>query len=98
MPTKSGLQSRQQRDVLFAQGGQIAPNAAKSFSTRERAKTSRNLLLELDHAHIPFRLIVVKIHTEIFQDAEEGVLLVARSIEPFAATTLLVSSPCSWLT
>ena len=96
MPTKSGLQSRQQRDVLFAQGGQIAPNAAKSLSTREGAKTSRNLLLELDHAHISLSLVVVKIHAEIFQETEEGVLVFAQAIEQVAGRTLLASSPCAW--
>src|SRR6266700_3635476 len=96
MPTKSGPQSRQQRDVLFAQGGHIAPNAAKSLSPSDGAKTARNLLLELDHAHIPLSLVVVKIHTEIFQEAEEGVLVFAHAIEQVAGRTLLVSSPCAW--
>src|SRR5437660_1351296 len=96
MPTKSGLQSRQQRDVLFAQGGQIAPNTAKSLSAKDGAKTARNLLLELDHAHIPLRLIVVKIHPKIFQEAEEGLLVFAQPIEQVAGRALLGSSPCSW--
>src|SRR5258708_24461255 len=96
MPTKSGLQSRQQRDVLFAQGGHIAPTAAKSLSPSEGAKTVRNLLLELDHAHITLRLIVVKIHPEIFQEAKEGLLVFAQAIEQVAGRTLLASSPCAW--
>src|SRR5713226_7017562 len=96
MPTKSGLQRRQQGEVLFAQAGQIAPNAAKSLSPSEGAKTARNLLLELDHAHVPLRLVVVKIHPEILQEAEEGVLVFAQAIEQVAGRTLLGSSPCAW--
>src|SRR5713226_6805371 len=96
MPTKSGLQRRQQGEVLFAQGGQIAPNAAKSLSPSEGAKTARNLLLELDHAHIPLGLVVVKIHPQIFQEAEEGLLVFAHSVEQVAGRTLLGSSPRSW--
>src|SRR6266481_3335012 len=96
MTTESGLQSRQQRDVLFAQGGQIAPNAAKSLSTNDGAKTSSNLLLELHHAQIPLCLMVVKIHPQIFQEAEEGLLVFAQAIEQVAGRTLLGSSPCSW--
>src|SRR5436189_4895416 len=96
MPTKSGLQSRQERDVLFAQGGQVAANAAKSLSPNDGAKTASNLLLEFDHAHIPLGLVVVKIHPQVFQEAEEGCLVFTQAIEQVAGKTLLASSPCSW--
>src|SRR5258708_1159954 len=61
MTTKSGLQSRQERYTLFAQRRQIAANTGKGFGTCNTAKTPRNLLLELDHAHISLRLIGVKL-------------------------------------
>ena len=58
MTTKSGLQSRQQRQALFAQRGQIAPNAAKGFSSSNAVEATGDLLLHFDHAHIPLRQIV----------------------------------------
>jgi len=60
--------------LLLAQGRQIAPNAAKRLSPSDGAKTARNLLLELDHAHISLSLVVVKIHPEIFQETESSIL------------------------
>lgn len=95
MTTKSGLQSRQERDILFAQGGQIAANAAKSLSPSHSAKTSRNLLLELDHAHIPLSQIVVEWHPQVFQEAEESLLVFTQAIKQVTGRTLFGSSPCS---
>jgi hypothetical protein len=96
MAGESSLQSGKQRNALCAQGGQIATDTAKRVSASHRAETPRNLLLELDHAHITLRLIVVKIHPEIFQEVEEGVLVFAHPIEQVASRALLASSPCAW--
>src|SRR6266446_5454891 len=95
MTTKSGLQSRQQRQTLFAQGGQIASNAAKGLGTSEGAETAGNLLLHFDHAQIPFGQIVVKIDTKILQEAEDRFLVLAQPIKQIAGRTLFASTSCS---
>src|SRR6478672_8729204 len=93
MPTQSRLQSRQERKTLFAQSGQIATNAAKSLCSGQTAEAARNLLLHFDHAKIALGQIVVKIHTQIFQEAEDGFLVFAQTIEQIACGTLFDSPP-----
>src|SRR5712692_6832562 len=91
MTTQSCLQSRQQRKTLFAQGRQIATNTAKSLCSRQTAEAARDLLLHFDHAQIPLGQIVVKIHTQIFQEAEDRFLLFAQKVEQIACGTLFDS-------
>ena len=57
MTAQSGLQSRQQRQALFAQRGHIAANAAKGLGSSHAAEAPRDLLLDFDHAQISLRLI-----------------------------------------
>src|SRR5438874_7723250 len=91
MTSKSGLQSRQQRQALFAQRGQIASNAAKGLGTRHATEATGDLLLHFDHPKIPLGQIVVKIHAQIFQEAEESLLVFAHPIEQIASGTLFAS-------
>src|SRR6266566_6836070 len=93
MTTESGLQSRQQRQTLFAQGRQIAANARKGLSERLAAEAAGNFLLHLDHAKISLGQIVVKIHTKILQEVEDGFLVFAQAIEQIASLTLFTSTP-----
>jgi len=88
MSAKSGLQSRQERKSLFAQRGHIATNAAKSLCASKTAETARDLLLDLDHAQIPLSEIVVKIHAQIFQKAEDGFLVGTQAVEQISGGTL----------
>ena len=92
MTTQSRLQSRQQRKTLFAQGRQIATNTAKSLCARQTAEAARHLLLHFDHAKIPLGQIVVKIHAQVFQEAEESLLVFAQTIEQVAGGTLFGAS------
>ena len=80
MTTKSGLQRRQQRQTLFAQGGQIATNARKSLSSNQAAEAAGDFLLHLDHAQISLGQIIVKIHPQILQEGEDSFLLGAQAI------------------
>src|SRR5438270_12657039 len=91
MTAKSGLQSRQEREFLFAQRGQIAANPAKSVCTSKTAETARDLLLDLDHAQIAFSEVVVKIHAQIFQKAEDGFLVFVQAVEQISGGTLFAS-------
>src|SRR2546423_12304050 len=93
MTTKSGLQRRQQRQTLFAQGGQIATNARKSLSSTQAAEAAGDFLLHLDHAQISLGQMIVKIHPQILQEGEHGFLVFAQAIEQIARLTLLASSP-----
>ena len=55
---QSGLQGRKQRQALFAQGGQVAPNTRKGLCAPPRAEAARDLLLYFDHAQISLCQIV----------------------------------------
>ena len=88
MTTQSRLQSGQERKTLFAQGRQIATNTAKRLCSRQTAEAARHLLLHFDHAQIPLGQIVVKIHPQIFQEAEDRFLVFAQPVEQVACGTL----------
>src|ERR1700694_4963212 len=92
MTTQSRLQSRQQRKTLFAQGRQIATNPAKGLCSRQTAEAARDLLLHFDHAKIPLGEIVVKIHTQVLQEAEDRFLVFAQTFERIACSTLFDAS------
>ena len=79
---------------MFAQGGQIATNAAKGLGPSDSAEATGNLLLHFDHAQIALGQIVVKIDAQIFQKAEKGVLVFAQPIKQIADGTLFGSSSC----
>src|SRR5512142_3308716 len=91
MTTQSRLQSWQERKPLFAQGRQIATNTAKRLGTGQTAEAARHLLLYFEHAKIPLGQIVVKIHPQIFQEAEDRFLLFAHTVEQIACGTLFDS-------
>src|SRR5947209_4577101 len=91
MTAKSSLQGRKQRETLFAQGGQIAANATKCLSASKAAEAARDLLLHLDHAQIAFSEVVVKIHAQIFQKAEDGFLVFVQAVEQISGGTLFAS-------
>src|SRR5579875_3540101 len=88
MTRQGGLQSRQERKPLFAQGRQIAANAAKGLGSDQRAEAAGDLLLHFDHAQVALGLIVVKIDTQIFQEAEDGFLMFAQAVQQVAGRTL----------
>ena len=77
MTRQSGLQSGQERKPLFAQGRHIAPNPAKGVGSRQTAEAARDLLLHFEHAQVALGQIVVKLHPQIFQEAEDGWLVFA---------------------
>src|SRR5437763_17171476 len=93
MTTKSGLQRRQQRQTLFAQGGHIATNTRKSLSSNQAAEAPGDFLLHLDHAQISLGQIIVKVHPQILQEGEDGFLLFAQTIEQIARITLFAATP-----
>src|SRR2546428_5259329 len=93
MTRKGGLQRRQQRQTLFAQRRQIAANASKGLSTSDTPEAAGDFLLHLDHAKISFGEVIVKIHPQILQEGEDGLLLFAQAIEQIASVTLFASTP-----
>src|SRR6266705_210748 len=95
MTTKGGLQSRQQRQTLFAQGGQITTNARKGLGESLATEAPGDLLLHFDHAKISLRQIVIKIHSKILQEGQDSLLTFAQPIKQIASSTLFVSPACS---
>jgi len=67
----------------------------EGLGSRETAEAAGNLLLHFDHAQIALGQIVVKIDAQVFQEAEEGVLVFAQPIKQIAGGTLFGSSTCS---
>src|SRR5438067_7406832 len=88
MTSQGGLQRRQERKPLFAQGRQIATNAAKGVGPRRTAEATGDLLLHFEHAQIALGQIVVKVHPQILQKAEDGGLMFAHTVEQIAGGTL----------
>ena len=86
------LQGIQQRSTLFAQGREIATNATKGSSTTRRAKAAGNLLLDLEHAHVPFGQIIVKRHRQVVQEQQDGILLLAQPVQQVLRNSLLATS------
>src|SRR5690242_21911351 len=93
MAAQSRLQSRQERKTLFAQGRQIAANPAKSLCSCQTAEAARDLLLHFEHAKIALGEIVVKIHTQVLQEAEDRCLVFAQTVKQIACGTLFDASP-----
>src|SRR6266568_6977557 len=93
MTSKSGLQRGQQRQTLFAQGGQIATNSTKRLCPSKTTETAGDLLLDLDHTKIALGEIVVKIHAQILEEGEDGFLLFAQAIEQIASVALFAATP-----
>src|SRR5579884_1323701 len=93
MTKQSGLQSRKQRYPLFAQRGQIASDARKTACPLQRAKATRDLLLDLDHTDISFCLRVVKRHSEVGQEGQHRFLSHVQSIQQIEGSALLASPP-----
>jgi hypothetical protein len=58
MTAQRGLQRGKQIHALLAQRRQVAANATKGCRTRFAAEGAGDLLLDFDHAHITFRLII----------------------------------------
>src|SRR6266568_3417931 len=95
MTTKGGLQRRQHRQTLFAQGGQITTNARKGLGTSNATEAPGDLLLHFDHAKISLGQIVIKIHSKILQEGQDSLLTFAQPIKQIASSTLFVSPACS---
>ena len=72
MPCKGGLQRRQQRQTLFAQGGQRAANASKGLSPSQAAETARDSLLHGCPAQVSLGQMIVKVHPQVLQEGEDG--------------------------
>src|SRR5713101_1643551 len=79
MTSQGLLQSRKQRESLFAQRREVASNATKGQGTIPTAKTARNFLLNFDHAKIAFGLRIVKRHAEVNQESQDGILVLGSA-------------------
>src|SRR5947209_2479826 len=102
MTRQSGLQSWQERKPLFAQGRQVATNAAKGVGACQTAEAAGELWLQFDHAQIALGQIVVKIHLQILQEAEDRLLMFAHPVQQITCSTLFDpplgsrGGRCSW--
>ena len=87
------LERRQERDALFAQGGQVAADAAKDRPPLVRTETAGNFLLHLDHAQVAFGLIIVERHGEVVQESQDLPLPFGEPIQEIAKYSELIFNP-----
>jgi len=64
-------------EAVFASGGQVATQGAKSLSDTQGAKSAGDFLLEFDHANVAFGQIIIKGDAKIVHEGEHGLLTVA---------------------
>ena len=93
MSSQSQFQGRENRSPLLTKRGKIAANAEKRFSTRQTTETTRNFLLDFDHANIALCLRVVKRNVKAFQEAQHRILVLGESVEQIAGRTLFARPP-----
>ena len=91
MPQKGVLECSQQFDALFAQGREVAADAAKHGNALLGAEAAGDLLLHFDHAQISLGLVVIKGDRKIVQEAQHGPLALAESIQQIASRALFGS-------
>ena len=94
MSSQSQFQSRQHVHALFAQGREVASNAAKGLGTRQAAEATRNFLLDFKHAKITLGLRIVERNVQALQEAQHRFLVFAESVEQIASGTLF--APFGW--
>src|SRR5260221_1772981 len=80
---------------MVTQRGQVAPKAAKGFSSSKAAEATGDLLLHFDHPKISLGQIVIKIHPQILQEGQDRLLAFAQPIQQIAGGTLFASPSCS---
>src|SRR5712691_91669 len=86
---------REQFDPLLAQSRKVTEDAAEYCHPLFGAEATGDLLLDFDHAQISLRLVVVKRHREIEQEAQHGPLAPRESIQQIASRALFGSPRCS---
>jgi hypothetical protein len=72
------------RAALLAPGGADRANATEGVRASIGTERARDLLLDLDHAQITFRLIVVEGHGEVVEEAQRLVLVGPEPVEEVA--------------
>src|SRR5262249_29735399 len=78
--------------ALFAQGGEIATDAAEVSRTLGAPERARNFLLNFDHADISFCKVVVKRNLQALQEEQGSLLVFAQSIQQVACGMLFGSA------
>ncbi|EFH83052.1 hypothetical protein Krac_3965 [Ktedonobacter racemifer DSM 44963] len=88
MTSKSLLQCSKDQHSLLAQRREVAANAAEADKAIGCAEAARDLLLDLDHAQVPFGLIVIKGHAEIQQEAQHASLAGRETVQQVTCRAL----------
>src|SRR2546425_3615309 len=88
MTRKRVLECREQCDPLLTECGEITANATEHRHPLFGAKAARDLLLHFDHPQISLRLVIVKWHSKIEQEAQHGPLPLRESIQQIASRAL----------
>src|SRR6266446_10519577 len=92
MTQKGLLQGGEQIETLFAQRRQVAAKTAKDLGSHRRAEAARDLLLHFDHSNVSLGLGIVERHTQILQEGQHSILVLAETIEQIARRRLFAST------
>src|SRR5262245_14518441 len=84
------------RAALLAPGGADRADAAEGIGACLAAERARHLLLDLDHAQVPFRLVIVEGHSEVVEEAQRLVLVGPEAVEEVTHRTLFAPAASSW--
>ena len=86
------LQRLQGVEVVLACRGDVTADAAEVHKCLDAAKGAGDLLAQLHHPQIPFRLVVVEGHGEVAHEGEDFIGVVAEAVEQIAGIALLAAT------
>src|SRR5919108_3992502 len=95
MTSKRVIESREQYHSLLTERGEVTANATEHRHPVFGTETPRDLLLHFDHAQIALRLVIVKRHGKIVQEAQHGPLPSREAIQQIARRALFGSPACA---
>ena len=73
--------STEDMDGILTGGREIASNLHKGIGPFERPEPPGNLLFDLDHPHIPFRLVIIKGDAEVLHERQSLWLKIPQPIQ-----------------
>ena len=79
--------------AIFASSRDVRADGAEGPGSRLSAEGARDFLLEFDHAHIPFSLVVVKRHSEIVHEGERLGFIGLEAVQQVFGFGLFGSAP-----
>ncbi len=71
LASEDGLQGSEERHALLAHRGEVASDASERLGAAVGAEGARNFLLDLEHAQILLRLVIVEGDGEVVEESQD---------------------------